>query len=67
VQIRRRKQERREILQDRLDKVAEMNHHVRNALTVVVVYSLKTGKADPSMLQGAVERIEWAFREVLPS
>ena len=65
AQIRLRQQEKREVLKDRLDKVADMNHHVRNALTVVV-YSMKIGNADSSMLQGAVERIEWALREVLP-
>ncbi len=66
AQIRLRQQEKREILQDRLDKVADMNHHVRNALTVVVCCSMKIGNSDSSMLQGAVERIEWALREVLP-
>jgi hypothetical protein len=51
---------------DRNRMVAEMNHHVRNALTVI---SLSVhSKNDPqleSTTYEAIQRIDWALREVL--
>lgn len=51
----------------RMRMVAEMNHHVRNALTAISlsVYA----KNDPQLEQTtreAIQRIDWALREVLP-
>ena len=41
-----------------------MNHHVRNALQVIAYSDNSTEQ--PSVVQDAVRRIEWALREVLP-
>lgn len=58
---------RRRQLRQRLEIIAEMNHHVRNALQVI---SLSTySSADQQQLvaiRESVSRIQWALREVLP-
>ena len=61
AEVRRRQQE----LQ-RLRVLDETNHHVRNALQVMVlhVYSMEEPRA--AELQQAVSRIEWTLNEVLP-
>ena len=58
---------RRDLMRDRLRTVAEMNHHIRNALQVIT-YAAEVNKNDASveMIRNSVERIEWALREVLP-
>jgi hypothetical protein len=62
-----REQENREIVQDRLRKVADMNHHVRNALAVVAFYGTQNGNtAAAQRVSEAVKRIEWTLREILP-
>lgn len=51
----------------RMQVIAEMNHHIRNALTPV---SLSLDATDNQQLNRviseAVDRIEWALREILP-
>ena len=61
AEVRRRQQEIQ-----RLRILDETNHHVRNALQVVVlhVYSMEGPRA--AELQQAVARIEWTLKEVLP-
>ena len=58
---------RRAQIHHRLSTIAEMNHHIRNALQVIT-YATATGKDSESMelIQSSVDRIEWALREVLP-
>ena len=58
---------RREIIRDRLHVIADMNHHIRNALQVIT-YATAVGKDDESveLIRSSVERIEWTLREVLP-
>jgi len=54
-------------LRERWQTIALMNHHVRNALQLIA-YSAHM-PPDPekiSQIEGAVKRIEWALREVLP-
>jgi hypothetical protein len=49
--------------------VADMNHHIRNALQVIVshsVMSIKDASAIEEIRQ-AVQRIDWCLREVLPT
>jgi len=49
--------------------IAEMNHHTRNALQVIVSRSVLS-MADSSALEDirqAVRRIDWCLREVLPN
>ncbi|HEU5337563.1 MAG TPA: hypothetical protein VFU27_16460 [Terriglobales bacterium] len=51
----------------RVKVVAELNHHVRNALEVISLSAYITGneKAIRHIMEG-VNRIEWALREILP-
>ena len=59
--------EKRRAMQDRLSTIADMNHHVRNALAVVAYYGTEGANATRAQLVSqAVKRIEWALREVLP-
>jgi len=52
-----------------LGVIAEMNHHTRNALQVIVSRStLSIADSNAiSEIREAVKRIEWSLREVLPS
>jgi len=54
-------------IRERLHTIAEMNHHIRNALQVIT-YATATSQGDASveLIRTSVERIEWALREVLP-
>src|ERR1700748_2098359 len=51
---------------DRMRMIADMNHHVRNALQPIV-YSpfLKEQAEQVRMIQEGTKRIEWALKEVL--
>jgi hypothetical protein len=58
---------RRMILARRMAIAAEVNHHIRNALTAIV-YSASVGR-DPLLqatLRDATERIDWVLTTVLP-
>jgi hypothetical protein len=59
--------ERDRLILARMQVIAEMNHHIRNALSPV---SLSLDIADNQELNRviteAVDRIDWALREVLP-
>jgi 1,2-phenylacetyl-CoA epoxidase catalytic subunit len=60
-------QQRQMQAQARVQRIAEMNHHVRNALQVIAYWSLADKeKRQVELLQDAVNRIQWALREVLP-
>jgi hypothetical protein len=62
-----RAQEEQRLLQQRLQKISEMNHHVRNALQVVAFYRHQI--SDPAagrLIQESIDRIEWTLEEVLP-
>ncbi len=59
--------DRRRYLRQRLEIIAEMNHHVRNALQVISLSAYSY--ADQQQLQAvkeSVNRIQWALREILP-
>ena len=60
-----RERQRRAYIDCRLRVIAEMNHHIRNALQVITFYSRKGEKQEVGVIE-AVERIQWALREVLP-
>jgi hypothetical protein len=51
----------------RIRMIAEMNHHIRNALQSIL-YSpfLKEEAEQIRLIQEGTRRIEWALREVLP-
>jgi hypothetical protein len=58
---------RRKRIQERLDIIAQMNHHVRNALQLISLSPhAQQREENIALIQQAVERIEWALREVLP-
>jgi hypothetical protein len=50
----------------RLEVVAEMNHHVRNALQVIVYYCAQMEDQSRDDMQHAVERIQWSLKTILP-
>jgi hypothetical protein len=60
-----REKQRQAYIECRLRVIAEMNHHIRNALQVITFYSGKGEKQEVGIVE-AVERIQWALREVLP-
>jgi hypothetical protein len=54
-------------LHDKLKTIELMNHHVRNALQVIVGTVYARGKDQQlDTIRTSVTRIEWALREVLP-
>lgn len=55
------------IIERQLQVVAEMNHHIRNALQVIAFYTAQNEeKKEVAQIREAAERIEWSLREVLP-
>jgi hypothetical protein len=54
-------------LLQRLLIIREMNHHVRNALQVII-YAASAHKDDclAEQVREAIQRIDWALKEVLP-
>lgn len=50
----------------RLQVLDETNHHVRNALQVMVLFSHSVGGQQGEQLRKAVDRIQWTLNEVLP-
>jgi len=67
-QAKRLDRERRQFIRERLHTISEMNHHIRNALQVISLYSGKQpDEQTVAALGQAVNRIEWALSEVLPA
>lgn len=60
----------RDLVAERMKTIAELNHHIRNALQVIkFLGGQKRSGLDDVQLQlinDSVNRIEWALREVLP-
>ena len=55
---------RQRYLEDRLQVIALMNHHVRNSLQTIK-FAHRSDK-ELELINEAVVRIEWALREILP-
>ena len=53
-------------LRQKLQIIAEMNHHVRNALQVIKYSQYIQSGDQMQQVLAAVDRIDWALREVLP-
>jgi hypothetical protein len=54
-------------LTEKLKTIELMNHHVRNALQVIVDSAYLHGHAQQlNEIQNSVKRIDWALREILP-
>jgi signal transduction histidine kinase len=59
---------RRVRAEERQELTAEMNHHIRNALTVIKYAAHSENRAERvRMTDEAVDRIEYTLRELLPS
>jgi hypothetical protein len=70
-QFARNVKNRHEMMRERMKTIAELNHHIRNALQVIKFWGSQHQNCslDPMQLQHmkeSVDRIEWALREVLP-
>jgi hypothetical protein len=58
---------RRMILARRMAIAAEVNHHIRNALTAIVyTTSVRRDQSLQSVLKDATDRIDWVLTTVLP-
>jgi hypothetical protein len=58
---------RSKYLNEKLKTIEMMNHHVRNALQVIVDSAYVHGHAEQlTQIQDSVKRIDWALREILP-
>jgi hypothetical protein len=62
---------RRELIRERMRTIAELNHHIRNALQVIKFWGSQhqnctLDEMQIRLMKDSVERIEWALREVLP-
>lgn len=60
----------RELVRARMKMIAELNHHIRNALQVIKFWGAQQRPALDAMqlqlINDSVDRIEWALRELLP-
>lgn len=67
LELTRAARNRRRLVQARLEVIADMNHHIRNALQVLS-YGTAThsNPKETEMMRESINRIEWALREVLP-
>jgi len=58
---------RSQYFNDRVKSVKLMNHHVRNALNVIMVSVYTHGHVEElNEIQSSFDRIDWALREILP-
>ncbi len=59
--------ERRIKVLERLETINEMNHHIRNALQVISFNAhVKSNDFELAEIKRAMNRIQWALREILP-
>jgi hypothetical protein len=67
LELTRNVQNHRRLVQARLEVIADMNHHIRNALQVLSYGAARHGnEKETEMMRDSIQRIEWALREVLP-
>jgi hypothetical protein len=59
---------RRKLVLHRLETIDQMNHHIRNALQVIsfTVHSNQEHAKEVANIDRAVNRIQWALKEILP-
>ena len=69
-QMAREERANQELVRARMKTIAELNHHIRNALQVIKFWGAQQRSSLDAMqlqlINDSVERIEWALREVLP-
>ncbi|HEY6309067.1 MAG TPA: hypothetical protein VI488_21700 [Candidatus Angelobacter sp.] len=51
---------------DKIRVIAEMNHHVRNALQAIALSPYAEKSWQIELIGESAERIQWALREILP-
>jgi hypothetical protein len=61
---------RRDLMRERVRTIADLNHHIRNALQVIKICGSQPdsvhGEGPLQLIKESADRIEWALREVLP-
>ena len=62
----RLQQQRRDYVRQKLEVIADMNHHVRNALQVISLSTHGGDQQEIVAVRESVNRIQWALRELLP-
>lgn len=63
-----RAHQRERMVEARLHVIAEMNHHIRNALQVILFHSASAPNEEAvKEMKESIQRIQWALREVLPT
>ena len=69
-QMAREEKANRELVAERMKTIAELNHHIRNALQVIKFLGgqKRTGldAVQLQLINDSADRIEWALRELLP-
>lgn len=65
-QLFRLQQQRRQQIRQRLEVIADMNHHVRNALQVISFTTESGDEKEIKAIRESVNRIQWALKELLP-
>jgi hypothetical protein len=66
LERRRRRDQQRQVLEDRLETISEINHHVRNVLSVVAFYGMQTKNPYTArIVNDALVRMEGIMRGVL--
>jgi signal transduction histidine kinase len=60
-------QERHRLIEARMQVIAEMNHHIRNAMTSMwLTAQVNDNRQFARVISEGVNRIDWALREILP-
>jgi signal transduction histidine kinase len=60
-------QERHRLIEARMQVIAEMNHHIRNAMTSIwLTAQVNDNRQFARVISEGVNRIDWALREILP-
>jgi signal transduction histidine kinase len=70
-EVARHERGQREIMRAQVETIADMNHHIRNALQVIAgltaePLSSRLEAGQRQRINESVKRVEWALREVLP-
>jgi hypothetical protein len=69
--VARHEKAHRDQLRERMQTVADLNHHIRNALQVIKLCGAQSSESSLDgrqlqLIKESADRIEWALREVLP-
>lgn len=60
-------QRRHRSILNKIRVITAMNHHVRNALQTIAYAPYAEQKKQIKLIEDAVNRIQWALREILPA